>query len=162
MPTNITARRAIALCTAACAAACAVAASSAPAASAPAAPTRLADPVATGTQLLNRFMGGLVADDTARMSALLAPAWIIQRANGTWATRDQYLAAMPDVRQYQITDVTARYTAPALVVRSFVATQEVSAAGVTVTSRKAPRLSTFAWSGGRWRMTSHANFNPPD
>jgi hypothetical protein len=50
---NITARRAIALCTAACAAALAVAASSAPAAGVPAAPTRLADPVATGTQLLN-------------------------------------------------------------------------------------------------------------
>lgn len=126
------------------------------------APKRLANPDATATQLLNRFFGALAADNAVTLGALLSPAWMIQRANGTWATRAQYLAAMPDVRQYQIVDVTAQYAMPTLVVRSRTATQEVTASGATVTSRLAPRLSTFTWQDGRWRMTSHANFNPPD
>ena len=95
------------------------------------------------------------------LSALLSPAWMIQRASGTWADRATYTAAMPDVRQYQIADVMARYTAPTLVLRSRTATQEPDAAGVLRSSALAPRLSTFTWMGGRWRMTSHANFNPP-
>ena len=126
------------------------------------APTRLANPDATATQLLNRFFGALAADNAVKLGALLSPAWMIQRANGTWATRAQYLAAMPDVRQYQIVDVMALYAMPTLVVRSRTATQEVNASGATVTSRFAPRFSTFTWQDGRWRMTSHANFNPPD
>lgn len=126
------------------------------------APTRLANPDTTATQLLNRFFRALAADNGVKLGALLSPAWMIQRANGTWATRAQYLAARPDVRQYQIVDVMARYAMPTLVVRSRTATQEGTASGATVTSRLAPRLSTFTWQGGRWRMTSHANFNPPD
>ena len=125
------------------------------------APTRLANPDATATQLLNRFFGALAADNAVKLGALLSPAWMIQRANGTWATRAQYLAAMPDVRQYQIVDVMALYAMPTLVVRSRTATQEVNASGATVTSPLAPRFSTFTWQDGRWRMTSHANFNPP-
>lgn len=134
-----------------------------PAAAAPQAPapTRLANPDRTATQLLSRFFSALVADDAPRLTALLSPAWMIQRANGTWADRATYVAAMPDVRQYQVADVMARYAAPTLVVRSRTATQEPNAAGVLVSSALAPRLSTFTWMGGRWRMTSHANFNPP-
>lgn len=125
------------------------------------APTTLASPDTTATQLLNRFFGALVADDATRLGRLLSPAWMIQRANGTWASRAQYLAAMPDVRQYQVTDVMASYSAPTLVVRSRTATQEPNSAGALVSSPLAPRLSTFVWVGGRWRMTSQANFNPP-
>lgn len=131
------------------------------AASAPA-PVRLANADTTATQLLNRFFKALATDDQAKLGALLSPAWMIQRASGTWATRATYLAAMPDVRQYQIADVMAQYSAPTLVIRSRTATQEPNASGDLVTSRLAPRLSTFTWQGGRWRMTSHANFNPTD
>lgn len=125
------------------------------------APTRLASPDRTATQLLNRFFAALAADDAPRLTRLLSPAWMIQRANGTWADRATYVAAMPDVRQYRITDVMARYAAPTLVVRSRTSTQEPNAAGTLVASPLAPRLSTFTWMGGKWRMTSHANFNPP-
>lgn len=131
--------------------------SAAPAAAA--APQKLAKPDLTATQLLNRFFSSLATGDRARLGALLSPAWMIQRANGISATRSQYLAAMPDVLQYRITDVVARYSRPTLVVRSKSSTQEPSVDGV-VTSPLAPRLSTFTWSDGRWRMTSHSNFNP--
>lgn len=141
---------AVALCTG-----CALASAAAPA------PTRLANPDRTATQLLNRFFSALVADDAPRLTRVLSPAWMIQRANGTWADRATYVAAMPDVRQYRITDVMARYAAPTLVVRSRTSTQEPDASGALVASALAPRLSTFTWMGGRWRMTSHANFNPP-
>ncbi|MBU6363192.1 MAG: hypothetical protein KGQ95_03120 [Acidobacteria bacterium] len=125
------------------------------------APKRLANPDTTATQLLSRFLGALAADDEVKLGSLLSPAWMIQRANGTWANRAQYLAAMPDVRQYQIVDVMAQYAMPTLVVRSRTATQEMTAGGALSTSPLAPRLSTFTWQDGRWRMTSHANFNPP-
>jgi hypothetical protein len=123
------------------------------------APQKLAKPDLTATQLLNRFFSSLATGDRARLGALLSPAWMIQRANGTSATRSQYLAAMPNVLQYRITDVVARYARPTLVVRSKSSTQEPSGDGIVI-SPLAPRLSTFTWSGGRWRMTSHGNFNP--
>jgi hypothetical protein len=161
-PSPVTRACAVAVLAAALAAAAATStAAAAPGRSPAPAPTRLASPDATATQLLNRFFSALVADDATRLGNLLSPAWMIQRASGTWATRSQYLAAMPDVRQYRIVDVMAQYAAPALVVRSRTSTQEPNASGVLVASPLAPRLSTFTWSGGRWRMTSHANFNPP-
>jgi hypothetical protein len=135
----------------------AVAASATATSTAPA-PRTLAAPDVTATQLLNRFFASLAAGDRARLGALLSPAWMIQRANGTSATRSQYLAAMPTVLEYRITDVVAQYARPTLVVRSKSSTQEPSGGGIVV-SALAPRLSTFTWSGGRWRMTSHGNFN---
>jgi hypothetical protein len=123
------------------------------------APQKLAKPGLTATQLLNRFFSSLATGDRARLGALLSPAWMIQRANGTSATRSQYLAAMPNVLQYRITDVVAQYARPTLVVRSKSSTQEPSGDGIAI-SPLAPRLSTFTWSDGRWRMTSHGNFNP--
>ena len=38
----------------------------------------------------------------------------------------------------------------------------INAEKIKVTGKKlAPRLSTFLWENGAWRLLSHANFNPP-
>lgn len=114
----------------------------------------------TGYQLVNRFMSGLQAGDTARIDRLLAPSFVIQRANGTWAVKSRYMRALPIINSYAIVSSHAVYSRGTITVRWELATSEVLP-GAPVGTDAAPRLSTFAWTTRGWRMTSHANFNPP-
>ena len=47
------------------------------------APATLPNAQKTGGQLVNRFMAHLTTGDTAKLNALLAPSFMVQRANGT-------------------------------------------------------------------------------
>jgi len=123
------------------------------------APTPLRNAQITGYQLVQRFMNDLQAGDSAKLQTLLSPAFVVQRASGTWATRKQYLAVLPVVRTFAITTLHAEYAPGVLVVRWEVQTSE-TVGGQLLGLAPAPRLSTFVWSGTRWRMASHANFNP--
>lgn len=114
----------------------------------------------TGYQLVNRFMAGLASGDAARTNRLLAPSFVVQRANGTWAVKSQYMRTLPVVRSYSISSSHAVYSNGSITVRWELATTEVLP-GAQVGTTPAPRLSTFAWTPRGWRMTSHANFNPP-
>lgn len=46
-------------------------------------------------------------------------------------------------------------------VARYTATAEQVVEGKAYKKDPAPRLSTFVWSGGAWRLISHANFNTP-
>jgi hypothetical protein len=48
----------------------------------------------------------------------------------------------------------------ALTVRWFISVHSI-VDGVQTSSDPAPRLSTFIYDDGEWRLTSHANFNAP-
>lgn len=124
------------------------------------APTTLPNAQKTGSQLVNRFMAHLNTGNTAKLNALLAPSFIVQRANGTWAGKAAYLAQLPMVTQYDISSTRSAYSQGALTVRWEVATVETLPGGAVGRS-PAPRLSTFVWTPAGFRMTSHGNFNPP-
>lgn len=130
------------------------------AAGAASAPTTLPDARKTGAQLVNRFMSQLQKDDVGKLNALLAPSFVAQRANGTWAPKRAYMAQLPQVQSYAITSSFSAYSHGTLTVRWEVATDE-TLPGVPVGTAAAPRLSTFAWTKAGFVMTSHANFNPP-
>ncbi len=114
----------------------------------------------TGYQLINRFMSALEDADAPRINRLLAPSFVIQRANGTWAVKSQYMRRLPVVDDFTILASHAVYSHGTISVRWEMATREVLP-GAAVGTAPAPRLSTFAWTSRGWRMTSHANFNPP-
>lgn len=124
------------------------------------APATLPNTQKTGGQLVNRFMAHLATGNTVKLNAFLAPSFMVQRANGTWAPKAAYMTQLPQVQAYVITSSFSAYSSGALTVRWEVATTE-TLPGVPVGTAPAPRLSTFAWTKAGFVMTSHANFNPP-
>jgi len=135
----------------------------APGASAKAATTktapRLADPTRTATRLVNNFFTLLERKDRAALQRFLSPAFQVQRADGSSAEKREYLANLSTVNSFQLTKVRGTQAGATLVVR-YLATVEGVVNGKPYKPGPAPRLSVFDWSGKRWQLAAHANFNP--
>jgi hypothetical protein len=119
----------------------------------------LADPDATGRDLVNRFADILSSPDPRpRLEEFLSPAFQLQRSNGTFANRDEYLAQPPTISRFTIVDEGFRATQDGrvLTVRLRVEVVEPGNAGPLV----ADRLGVFVRSTAGWRMAAWANFNP--
>lgn len=124
------------------------------------APT-LKDPAATARGLVTEYLTILQRSDTAALAKFLDPAFQLQRADGTGADRAQYLADPATVTAFTIAQpLTARQDGDVLTVRWGVEVDSVIN-GTTQAAGTAPRLSTFVWRNGRWRLVSHGNFNRP-
>ncbi|PZC45652.1 MAG: hypothetical protein C1O27_002317 [Chloroflexi bacterium] len=123
------------------------------------APT-LADSSQTGAELTNKFVS-LVADKKlVELEEFLSIAFVLQRANGSFGTKANYVENIPDIGPYEISDVSGWQDGDTLVVQWSLVVQEVID-GQTYSGDPAPRLSTFVWRDGMWRISSHANFNIP-
>jgi len=121
----------------------------------------LDDPAATGRQLAEEFLMILQDQDTEALDGFLANGFQLQRADGTGATKAEYLASPAKVGEFTLGDeVTAVQDRGVLTVRWTVMVQE-EIDGVATDAGEAARLSTFVWQGGRWRMLAHANFVRP-
>ena len=124
-------------------------------------PPVLTDPSATGRELAQRFITILKDKDQAALADFLAGAFQIQRADGTGANRAEYLEADIKISSFELgPEVYAVQEANTLTVRWSLQIDEVIN-GKTTGKKLAPRLSTFLWENGAWRLLSHANFNPP-
>ena len=96
--------------------------------------------------------------------AILDPALIVQRADGSYETFSDYRPV--DIDAFTITNLHATRPAPDLLaVRYHVATPNalIPKTGNVAASEPAPRLSLFRYepARGEWLLVSHANFNPP-
>lgn len=121
----------------------------------------VSDPSATGRELATQFMTILQQGDRAALGDFLADGFVIQRADGSTATREEYLAAPITVTSFALgPDVLGVQDGDVLVVRWSVKAAEATA-DAALGDQVAPRLSTFVWRDGEWRMVSHANFNTP-
>jgi hypothetical protein len=121
----------------------------------------LDDPNQTAEELVNEFIGLIRDDDVDGLENLLSDAFILQRADGSTVTKDDYLSDLPEVGEFTVDDVQGQQSDAALVV-SWTLTIESVIDGQPFAEDPAPRLSTFTWQDGDWRMTSHANFNVPE
>ena len=121
----------------------------------------LADPNTTGRELVLRFAEILQSKDRVALAAFLAGAFQMQRSNGTSTDREEYLALDVNLTNFALgEELEAFQELNALTVRwSVKVVQTVD--GKPVSEVFAPRLSTFIWEKGAWRLLSHANFNPP-
>ncbi len=117
-------------------------------------------PKALGNQLVNRFFADLQRHDVADLQRFLAPTFQIQRADGSRATKAQYLRNLPTIRSFRIRGLTATSDGTVLV-----ATYEVSSNQVINGKQQktgfAPRLSVFERGAKGWQLLAHANFNVP-
>ena len=117
------------------------------------------NPMHTARQLVNRFFVLLAHKDRAGLKGFLSPGFQVQRADGSGAEKQEYLANLATINKFQITRLRATRADGALVVR-YLAEIEGSVNGKPYTPGPAPRLSVFVWNGKRWQLAAHANFNP--
>ena len=120
----------------------------------------LDNPDKTGGELVNQYVTLLKNKDVDGLRAFISDAFIIQRADGSNDEKAAYLQNIPEIGEYTITDVTALQANDALIVRWFLTVDEVIN-GQRYSGEPAPRLSTFVYDDGSWRLSSHANFNAP-
>jgi hypothetical protein len=118
-------------------------------------------PDVLGRQLADQYMSILVSNDRTALERFLFPTFQIQRADGTYADRQQYLDDHPQITSYTLGDeVIARREGDLLTIRWSVVLQ-ATLDGRPVGTHEAPRLSVFTKADGRWQLVAHANFNPP-
>jgi hypothetical protein len=117
-------------------------------------------PKATDTQLANEFLRLLEAKDTKGLAKFLDPAFLLQRADGTYIRKADYLRNPAVVNGYTVTNVVGTRHGNVRVVRYTVVTDQIID-GQKVTADPVSRLSTFVRHGKTWRLISHANFVAP-
>ena len=120
---------------------------------------RLGHPNAAAKQLVLRFFVLLQRKDRTGLERFLSPAFQVQRADGSASGKAEYLASLPTVIKFYISNLAATQAGGTLVVR-YLARVEGRVNGKPYTPGPAPRLSVFAWNGQRWQLAAHANFNP--
>jgi Domain of unknown function (DUF4440) len=120
---------------------------------------RLTDPTATASPLVNRFFNLIEHNDVKGLQRLLSPAFQLERADGSGGTKTEYLADLPAITNFSISDLKATQAGSVLIVR-YQATIEGVVNGKPATPGPAPRLSVFSQNGKTWRLVAHANFNP--
>jgi Domain of unknown function (DUF4440) len=129
----------------------------APAAARPA--PRHSSPLATAKRLVTQYVTLVKRKDVAGLRRFISPAFLLQRADGSWQTKGQFLDNLPDVHSFSLAKFAARQTGPVLVVR-YLATVTGTVNGKPYTPGPAPRLSVFVSNGRAWQIVAHSNFNP--
>lgn len=114
----------------------------------------------TGADLADKFITLLHEKDTAGLDVFLSDAFLLQRADGSFAAKVDYLPNLPQIGEFTIANVTAKQFENTLIVRWDLSVIE-TINGTQFAGSPAPRLSTFVWDGEDWKMASHANFNVP-
>lgn len=123
----------------------------------------LGDPEGTGRELAQRFLDILSGPNrSAALEEFLSPAFQLQRANGTYANREEYLADPAVVGNFAIVDSNFRalQDGPVLTVR-FSVDVGGSPGAVAGELSRAERLAVFMRTASGWQLVAWSNFNPP-
>jgi ketosteroid isomerase-like protein len=143
----------------ACALALSVSLFGTPAAASAARASNGTDPTETAKPLVTRFFKLVQAGDKAGLQKFVSPAFQLERADGSGSNKSDYLANLPTVQSFELTDFAASRSGSVLVVR-YLAEATGVVNGKPYSPGPAPRLSVFARNGDRWQIVAHANFNP--
>ena len=111
-------------------------------------------------RLASEFLMMLQAKDSAGLKIFLAPAFLIQRGDGTYLNKTQYLADPSEVDSFKIRGVVGTDAGGVRVIR-FEANTDQRIEGKEVAGGWIPRLSTFIKEEGVWKIVAHANFLLP-
>ena len=111
-------------------------------------------------RLASEFLRLLQAKDAAGLRAFLSPAFLLQRADGTWLGKEAYLANPAVVESYTVSEVDGTRTKNVRVIRYTVQTRQ-TIDGQQVSADPVPRISTYVKRKRTWQLVAHANFNAP-
>lgn len=111
-------------------------------------------------RLATEFLRLLKNKDQAGLKRFLDPAFLLQRGDGTYLNKTEYLADPSQVDAFQVRNIVATHNGDVRVIRFEAKTDQV-VNGNQVPGVWIPRLSTFKKTGKVWRLIAHANFLPP-
>jgi hypothetical protein len=118
------------------------------------------DPDATGLDLMTYYSDLLVRKDVAALQALLGDAFMIQRADGSHQQRADYLARLPHLTAFTLSE-PVETRSDGLIVLRMLAAAELEIDGKPYRPDAAPMLAVFAWDGSAWHLVAQGNFNLP-
>lgn len=121
-------------------------------------PPKGTDANAVASSLVGKFFNLIKAKDSAGMKKFLDPAWIAQTGDGTGRDRATFPTDMPTINAFVVDKVNARLSDFLLTTR-YLSKVDGSIAGKPYSTDFAPRLSTFSYCTGAWKMVSQANFD---
>lgn len=110
--------------------------------------------------LASEFLLLLEAENKPGLKRFLDSAFLLQRGDGSYLNKKEYLANPSIVDSYKIRNIVATRKGDVRVIR-FEANTVQTVNGRPVPGGWIPRLSTFVKSGGKWTLISHANFLLP-
>lgn len=111
-------------------------------------------------RLATEYLRLLKNEDMPGLKRFLDPAFLLQRANGEYITKAQYLKNPAVVEEYRVRRIVMTRQPNVRVVR-FEAWNVQRIDGLPVPAAWIPRLSTFIKRNGVWRLIAHANFTDP-
>ena len=110
--------------------------------------------------LASEFLLLLKAKNQSGLKRFLDSAFLLQRGDGTYLNKKEYLAEPALVYAYKIRNIVATRKGNVRVMRFEAKTDQVID-GKQVPGVFIPRLSTFVKADGKWTLISHANFLAP-
>jgi len=110
--------------------------------------------------LASEFLLLLKAKNNSGLKNFLDSAFLLQRGDGSYLNKKEYLADPALVDAYTIRNIVATRKGNIRVIRFEAKTDQIID-GTQVPGVYIPRLSTFVKSDGKWTLISHANFLPP-
>jgi len=131
-----------------------------PSAVEPAAMSVTADPDATGLELMTVYADQLIAKDVGALTVLLGDGFLIQRTDGSRATKADYLAELPDLTAFTYADAIETRSGDLLVV-AMQTTAELIVEGQPYKADPASMLATWEWQPDGWHLVAQSNFNLP-
>jgi hypothetical protein len=113
-----------------------------------------------GTELAEKFFTIIKDQDLDALQKFLSPAFQIQRADGSYLTKDEYLENPAKVESFELSEFQVTRAGKTLIVR-YDSVADVTIDGVQQSADPAPRLSVFVKGKKGWQIVAHANFNVP-
>jgi hypothetical protein len=111
-------------------------------------------------RMATEYLRLLKKEDTAGLRRFLDPAFLLQRGDGSYLNKSQYLKNPSEVAAFKVKNIVATHHGDVRVFRFEAKTDQI-VNGNKVPGVWIPRLSTFKKTGKVWRLISHANFLPP-
>lgn len=114
-------------------------------------------------RLATEFLRLLKAEDVPGLSRFFDPAFLLQRGDGSYLNKKEYLAEPSVVEAFKVQNIVGtRNKAGDVRVVRFDAETTQTVDGVPVPGGWIPRISTFVKNkNGVWRLIAHANFLKP-
>ena len=116
--------------------------------------------VAIATQTQNEFFAAISAGDTAALDAVLSDAFQLVRADGSHATKDEYLANPASIDDFALSDFDVTRTGDTIVAR-FTGSVTETIDGQVYDRDPAPRFAVMVRNGDRWQIVAQVNLSTP-
>lgn len=110
--------------------------------------------------LANEFLLLLKAKNKPGLKNFLDKAFLLQRGDGSYLNKKEYIADPSIVDSYKIRNIVATRQSNVRVIR-YEANTVQTINGEAVPGGWVPRLSTYVKTNGKWTLISHANFLLP-